>query len=67
MATCATCGDTNRNECHCPQSCANCGQSVYLDSDCEWPEGKIRCWGCAHERIVKLEKQLKLAKTKQKR
>jgi len=33
----------------------------------EWPEEKIRCWDCAHERIQKLEKQLRRAKNKQQR
>jgi len=62
MARCATCKSDDRNECGCDQSCVDCGENVYLRGECEWPEGKVRCWGCAHDRIQKLEKQIQQIK-----
>lgn len=61
MAECQNCCE-EISDCRCPQDCVDCHQSVHLESDCEWPEGEIRCWGCAHDRIEKLEKQLKTLK-----
>lgn len=66
MAKCY-CGWEDRNVCKCSQDCDVCSDTMHLQELCEWPEGKLYCWGCAHDRIAKLEKQVKALKNKQKR
>ena len=55
MAQCTTCESENRNECRCDQDCVDCGYTVNLEQDCEWPEHDVRCWSCLDERVQKLE------------
>lgn len=59
MPECNACGDPDRSECGCAQQCEDCHQPVGLIDETEWPEtGKIRCWGCQHKRIERLESEL---------
>ena len=58
MAECEG-GCEDRNECKCQQDCVDCHQSVHLWDDHEWPEGEIRCWGCAEQRAAQAIELLK--------
>lgn len=57
---CTTCESDDRNECRCDQSCVECGHTVYLDQDCEWPETPVRCWSCLE---LRLQEALQVLKT----
>lgn len=34
--------------------CRKCGIALHLTDGSEWPEQKLYCWGCAHERLAEL-------------
>lgn len=60
MAQCTTCESDDRNECRCEQDCVDCGHTVSLDQDCEWPETSVRCWSCLEERLQEANAVLKM-------
>ena len=56
-ATHCDCGASIDDHCN-DIACAKCHLSLYLESGREWPQQKLYCWACAHERIGELEAQL---------